>query len=77
MKFTIRDLLWLTLVVLMGFIWWCRELYLDSDLSMARNLAGQWADATMKLERELKDNGWAVIWEGSEVRLERVNGRGE
>jgi hypothetical protein len=62
-KFTVRDLLWLTLVVAMGLGWSLREWKARQDTKYRRAFDG--------VVRALEDQGWnaSVDFESSVVRL--------
>jgi len=56
-RFTIRDLLWLTVVVAMILGWWIRERQLNGEVAKAL----EWRARTAALERFL-DPEWRVEW---------------
>ena len=71
-RFSIRDLLWLTLVVAMGLGWFVRELQLRNDG------AAYWRATCHALENALKADGWGVerkyclhVYPESDLRLAR------
>src|SRR5262245_4430575 len=59
-RFSIRDVLWLTLVVAMGSGWYGRESYVAARLSWARDDAREWRRTAEALETVLKQDAWAV-----------------
>ena len=70
MRFTIRDLLWLTLVVAMALGWLVRERQLrvegarfQAEASRERDRATKWRGAAGALERLLSEEGWKVKWD--------------
>jgi hypothetical protein len=74
LHFTIRDLLWLTLVVAMGVGWWLREQQLRSTLLMevdrlgdeantAKERAVLWRAGAGALEHHLRRKGCNVEWD--------------
>jgi hypothetical protein len=67
-RFSVRDLLWLTLVVAMGLGWGIREWQLRDELKDAR----KWRPAAGAMEKALAFVGWkitALDFAASEVRL--------
>ena len=58
MKFTIRDLFLVTLIVALGLGWWVRERQLASELARLR----LWRTAAGALEHVLKNDGAEVKW---------------
>ncbi len=68
-RFSIRDLLWLTLVVALGLGWWLRERDLRAEVGRASSRADWWRMGAGALEQALRDDHWAVKWdlESSEV----------
>jgi hypothetical protein len=77
-RFSIRDLLWLTLVVAMGLGWWVRERELGAEVSRRSDNATRlgdhatkWRMATGGLEDAISRIGWKVEWNVSaaSVRL--------
>jgi len=66
-RFSVRDLLWLTLVVAVGLGWFVRERQLRTDANQARaeaNLARRhvnwWRSATQVLCATLSEANWEV-----------------
>ena len=57
-RFTIRDVLWLTVVVAMGLGWFLRDRQLLADNERAR----KWRMAAGALEKTLSEDGWTVTW---------------
>ncbi len=73
-KFTVRDLLWLTLVLAVGLGWLVRERQVQTDrvareqqriaeIDYARVQLNRWTRAAKAMEDVLKDDGWTVVWE--------------
>jgi hypothetical protein len=61
-RFSLRGLLWLTLVVAMALTWWIREHELRAKIAQARAEAKMWRGAAGALEQVLKQEGWDVHW---------------
>jgi hypothetical protein len=61
-KFTIRDLLWLTLVVAMGLGWLIRERQGREVVERAQDQATKWRMAAGGLEHAVNMDGWEVTW---------------
>jgi hypothetical protein len=57
-RFAVRDLLWLTLVVAMGFGWFVRERQLGSETDRANRLQG----VAERLRQLLRECGTEVTW---------------
>jgi len=55
MRFSIRDLLWVTLVVAMGLGWWVDHRRILRNLDRESRLAKTWRLRTGALEKGLKD----------------------
>ncbi|HZL90441.1 MAG TPA: hypothetical protein VFB96_18895 [Pirellulaceae bacterium] len=55
-KFTIRELLLLTVIVAMGVAWWV-------DRSRLAGMAILWQSRATKLTETYFEDGWKVIWE--------------
>jgi hypothetical protein len=68
MRFSIRDLLWATLVVAMGLGWWVDRQNVLAELDRAK----AWRMRAGALEEVLKDDGWEVTWdlESSYVKVD-------
>jgi hypothetical protein len=66
-RFSIRDLLWLTLVVAMGLGWFVRErqisLAYQQQLDTAESKATWWRKATAALEDALREDRALVKWD--------------
>jgi hypothetical protein len=60
MKFTIRDLLWLTVVVALGVAWALRERTLQTELERLDRLAAVQTEAARAAQQVLKSNGLTV-----------------
>jgi hypothetical protein len=67
MRFSIRDLLWVTLVAAIGLGWWVREVHWRQVVEQAPN----WRTAAGALESVLKDEGWTAQWSPGKVVLEK------
>src|SRR5207248_18051 len=65
-RFSIRDLLWLTLVVAMGLGWFVRERQLLAEKSVSIRL---WRGRTGALERALETDGWRLTWRTREPQV--------
>ena len=57
-RFTIRELVLLTLVVAMGVGWWVREQQMRAEI----HRASRWRMAAGVLEDTLREDGWTVEW---------------
>jgi hypothetical protein len=68
--FSIRELLWLTLVVALALGWGIREGTLGTKVDRATQRANKWRGATGALERVLKDDGWTVTWKWKESEVD-------
>lgn len=55
-KFTIRELLLLTVIVAMGVAWWV-------DRSQLAGMAILWESRATKLAESAFEDGWKVMWE--------------
>ena len=69
-RFSIRDLLWLTLVVAMGLGWFVREGELRGEATHANKRADRFRGIAGALEHTLDTIGWNATWEPTEVRLD-------
>src|SRR5262245_52503331 len=61
--FSVRDLLWLVLVVAMGLGWARHESQHRAELEQANSLAAQWRGAAGALEHDLREDGCSVEWD--------------
>jgi hypothetical protein len=70
-RFTIRDLLWLTLVVAVGLAWFAREQQLRARLNRVEGQATRWRRAAGTLEYVLKEQFYRLDWDfdKAQVRL--------
>src|SRR4051794_35778732 len=70
-RFSIRDLLWLTLAIALALGWWVRERDLEAKRVKAADRADRWRRAAGALEYVLKEDGWKMHWdlEQSQVRV--------
>jgi len=59
MKFTIRDLFLVTVIVALGLGWWVREVQLQGELARA----SRWRNAAGTLEKMLRGHGFDVRWQ--------------
>jgi hypothetical protein len=80
-RFSIRDLLWLTLVVAMGLGWWVdrqRVLTEFRQLSSDLDRAKAWRNRAGALEQALKNENWWVNWDlqSSDVHISTLGPRG-
>jgi hypothetical protein len=57
-RFSIRDLLWLTLVVALALGWFVRERQVMGELTQAR----KWRGVAGALESVLRGEGWELEW---------------
>ncbi len=72
MKFSIRDLLLVTLIVALAVGWCLREMQVRAELA----LVNRWRSAAGALEYLFESDGWDVEWERdlSQVRVSRPAG---
>jgi hypothetical protein len=82
-RFTIRDLLWLTLVVALTFGWFVREerrraevSQVASERDQASERATKWRDAAKGLAKAMTKEGWLVGWEVDPADLESLQSEG-
>jgi hypothetical protein len=60
-RFSIRDLLWLTLVIAIGLAWFLREREFEAKVEQAGERATVWREVAAGLEQLLrKKYGWVV-----------------
>ena len=57
-RFTIRDVLWLTVVVGLTIAWTMRERQLKSQIAAAM----QWREKARGLQSLLEHDGWQIAW---------------
>ena len=67
MRFSIRDLLWLTLVVAIGLGWLVREL--NGKEALWRDRAADWKATADALENALNTDGWGAERKGHYLRI--------
>jgi hypothetical protein len=77
LRFTIRDLLWLTLVVAvaMGWLvrergWLIREQQLQIAVDRAHSDVSVWRQAAGGLEDAVEMDGWTVMWDFAGARVD-------
>ena len=68
-RFSIRDLLWLTLVVALGLGWFVHQRQLRAEADKELRRANWWHMAAEALEEALKDADWKVEWDFDASRL--------
>ena len=70
-RFSIRDVLWLTLVVALALGWWIDGQRLSAEALRTKiaysERAYKWRGRTAALERNLGYLGWKVTWKGDIV----------
>jgi hypothetical protein len=71
-RFTIRELLLLTVIVAMGVGWWIDR----SNLAVQAKQAETWRHCTGALEYALRYNDWSVKWSGDRSEVEVLTGEG-
>ena len=73
MRFSIRDLLWLTLVIAMAFGWWIdrQRLLADSQvvIDRANELAMTYNLSVQALEKTLADDGYTVTCDFDSLKV--------
>jgi hypothetical protein len=62
-RFSIRDVLWLTLVVALALGWWVRERKVRAEAERGSQLVTKWRMRAGALESALNDDGWDVTWD--------------
>jgi len=67
MRFSIRDLLWATLVVAIGLAWWLREEHWRAEVDRAP----KWRTVAGALENVLVVEGWHVKWNDGKVIVQK------
>ena len=72
MRFSIRDVLWLTAVVALAVAWWLERGKLELRLRSPREVWEQRADAAANL---LNSEGWTTTWLDDEVEFTKKEGR--
>ena len=60
LRFSLRDLLWLELVVALGMGWFVREHALQAAVTEASNRAREWRLGAGGLKRAVESEGWKV-----------------
>ena len=65
MRFTIRDLLWLTLVVAISLGWW-----IDRNRNYQAETV-RWYRRAMKAKDAATGEGWTVEWEGDRIEMSK------
>jgi hypothetical protein len=74
MRFSIRDLLWLMLVVAMGLAWWLREGHWRIELDQSSARTQVWKLRAGALEGRLISDGYQVSWhDTSGVQFKWIN----
>src|SRR5262252_4317257 len=68
-RFSIRDLLWLTLAVAMALGWWLREGQFNSKLQQAN----KWRGVVGAMEYVMREHGWQAEIDFDLSRLEMTN----
>ena len=71
MKFTIRDVLWLTITVAFAVAWWRERDKLEQRLRTPREVWEQRADAAANL---LHSEGWTTRWLAEEAEFTKKQG---
>jgi hypothetical protein len=61
-RFSIRELLLVTVIVAMGLGWWLRERELHAQVEQARDQARKWRGGAGVLEHVLRGDGCMVEW---------------
>src|SRR5262245_35565801 len=69
MRFTIRDMFWLTLVVAIGLAWWTSSQQAGQALEKSLEMSKDWRMRAGALESALVNDGWTVDWEPGYVSL--------
>jgi len=75
MRFSVRDLLWLTLVIAVTLGWFVRERQLQTRLRTIRNHYDTWRGATGALEFAFNELGYGVEWD-TELEGVTIHGLG-
>ena len=77
-RFSIRDLLWLTLVVAMALEWWLDRQHVRAEVDQVRAAGDartkKWRGRTGALEDALTSDGWQITWEATKVWLAKSPG---
>ena len=71
MRFFIRDVLWLTVVVALAVAWWAEKNRLEQRLRTPREVWEQRADAAANL---LHSEGWTTRWLEDEAEFTKTQG---
>ena len=73
LRFSIRDLLWLTFVVGVALGWWIDRQRLSAglqaEIDRANQSATKWRGTTGALEHALSEDGWTVEWHPDLTRV--------
>jgi len=71
-RFTIRELVLVTVIVAMGAAWWAERRQLNRELSVAIS----WQPRAEALEESLQMDGWHIEWDldNTVLRLTKDNG---
>ncbi len=69
MKFSIRDLLLVTVIVALALGWWVDRQQRPQEWMAAK----RWRTRAGALEEVLRDSGWQFQWEPEAVRLTKGN----
>jgi hypothetical protein len=75
-RFTIRDLLWLTLVVAMALGWFIHERQLQAEVRHQTARAAKWRACTGALEFFFREDGKKLTWDFEREWVEFDTGRG-
>jgi hypothetical protein len=72
-RFSIRDMLWFTLVVSIGLAWLVRDRQLRAELDQVGSMATKWRFGAGALEHAFVEDGWELFWkwDWDEVHITR------